>query len=118
MKYSYALNINNQSINSQNCLELKTIHCFNKHISTLCKKAINQFYVIGRIQKYMGFKQKEVLLNSFVLSNFNYCPLTWHFCSVKSLMKIEKMQERAFRILYNDSTSDSTGDLLVIIIYF
>ena len=54
----------------------------------------------------MGFKEKEVLLNSFVLSNFNYCPLVWHFCSSKSLKKIEKIQERTLRILYNDSTSD------------
>ena len=55
----------------------------------------------------MGSKEKEVHLNSFVLSNFNYCPLVWHFCSSKSLKKIEKIQERALRILYNDSTSDN-----------
>ena len=54
----------------------------------------------------MGFKGKEVFLNSFVLSNFNYCPLVWHFCSSKSLKKSGKIQERALRILYDDSTSD------------
>ena len=70
------------------------------------RKASNQLNAIGRIQKYMGFKEKEVLLNSFVLSNFNYCPLVWHFYSSKSLKKIEKIQERTLRILYNDSTSD------------
>ena len=67
---------------------------------------MNQLNEIGRIQKYMGFKEKEVLVNSFVLSNFNYCPLVWHFCSSKSLKKIEKIQERALRILYTESTSD------------
>ena len=61
---------------------------------------------IGRMQKYMGFNEKEVLLKSFVQSNFNYCPLALHFCSSKSLKKIEKIQERALRIIYNDSTSD------------
>ena len=54
----------------------------------------------------MGFKGKEVLLNSFILSNFNSCPLVWDFCSSKSLKKIEKIQERALRILYNEPTSD------------
>ena len=111
MKDSYALNINNQTINSENCVKLLGIEIdntlsFNKHISTLCKKASNQLNAIGRIQKYMGFKEKEVLLNSFVLSNFYYCLLVWHFCSSKSLKKIEKIQERTLRILYNDSTSD------------
>ena len=54
----------------------------------------------------MGFKEKEVLLNSSVYSNFNYCPLVWHFCSSKSLYKIEKIQERALRLLHNDFHSD------------
>ena len=109
MKDSYALNINNQTINSENCVKLLGIeieNMFNKHISTLCKKAINQLNAIGRIQKYMGFKGKGVLLNSFALSNFNYCPLVWHFCFSESLKKIEKTQERALRMLYNYSASD------------
>ena len=97
VKDSYALNINNQTINSENCIKLFGIEIdntlsFDKHICTLCKKASNQLNAIGRIQKYMGFKEKEVLLNSFVLSNFNCCPLVWHFCSSKSLKKIEKIQ--------------------------
>ena len=54
----------------------------------------------------MGFNEKEVLLNSFFIPSFNYCLLVWHFCYSKPLKKIEKIQERALRILYNDSTSD------------
>ena len=54
----------------------------------------------------MVFKEKEVLLNSFILSNFNYCILVWHFGSSKSLKKTEKIQEQTLRILYNDYTSD------------
>ena len=54
----------------------------------------------------MSFKEKEVLLNSILYSNFNYCPLVWHFCSSKSLYKIEKIQERALRLLYSDFASD------------
>ena len=114
IKDSCALDINNQTINSENCIKLfgaeieNTLSTlsFNKHISTLYKKAINQLNAKGRIQKYMGFKAKEVLLNSFVLSNFNCCPLVWHFFSLKSLKKIEKVQEQALRILYNDPTTD------------
>ena len=111
MKDSYPLNINDQKISSENCVQLLGIEidnklCFEQHISTLCKKASNQLNAIGRTQKYMGFKEKEVLLNIFVYSNFNYCPLAWHFCSSKSLNKIEKIQERALRLLQNNFTSD------------
>ena len=111
MKDSYPLNISDVTINSENSVKLLGIEIdnrlsFEKHISTLCNKASNQLNAIGRIQKFMGFKEKEVLLNSFVYSNFNYCPLVWHFCSSKSLYKIEKIQERALRLLHNDFTSD------------
>ena len=80
MKDSSALNINNLTIDSENCVKLLGIEIdntlsFDKHISNLSKKVSNQLNVIGRIQKNMCLKEKEVPLNSFVLSNFNCCPL-------------------------------------------
>ena len=36
----------------------------------------------------------------------------WHFCSAKSTNKIEKIEERALRFLYNDHVS-SYNDLLL-----
>ena len=39
------------------------------------------------------------------MSNFSYCPLTWHFCTEQNSNKIEKIQERALRFIYNDSDS-------------
>ena len=54
----------------------------------------------------MGFKEKEVLINSFVYANFSYCPLIWHFCSAMSFRKIEQIQTRTLRILYDDFDSD------------
>ena len=39
------------------------------------------------------------------MSNFNYCPLTWHFCGEKNTKKIEKIQERALRFIYRDYDS-------------
>ena len=88
-------------------IEIDNKLSFEQHISTLCNKASNQLNAIGRIQKCMGFKEKEVLLYSFVYSNFNYCSLVWHFCLSKSLYKIEKIQERALRLLHNDFASDN-----------
>ena len=51
----------------------------------------------------MGFKEKEVLRNSIVYSDFNYCPVVWHFCSSKSLCEIEKIEEQPLRLLHSDS---------------
>ena len=111
MEDSYSLNINQEVINSENRVKLSGAEIdnklsFEKHISTLVKKASNQLNVISRIQKFMGFKEKEILLNSFVYSNFNYCPLVWYFCSAKPVKEIEKIQEPTLKILYNDFSSD------------
>ena len=38
-------------------------------------------------------------------SNFNYCPLVWHFSSAKSLHKVERTQECALRFQYDDHYS-------------
>ena len=75
---------------------------FNNHIGTLCKKAAGQLNAICRMGKFIGENEKKVLIQSFVNSNFNYCPLVWFFTSPESLRKIERIQERSLRILYDD----------------
>ena len=42
------------------------------------------------------------------MSNFNYCPLVWHFCGQVNNQKLEKIQERALRILFADYNSSYT----------
>ena len=114
MKDSYPLNINDQTIDSENSVKLLGIEIdnnlsFEQHISTLYNKLSNKLNAIGRIQKFMGFKEKEVILNSFLYTNFNYCPLVWHFWSSKSLCKIEKIQKRALT-LHNNLGGDKKSD--------
>ena len=42
---------------------------------------------------------------SFIKSSFNFCPLVWHFCSKTSSAKMEKLQYRALRLVFNDFDS-------------
>ena len=46
------------------------------------------------------------------MSNFNFCPLAWHFCNKNNTSKLEKIQERALRFIYDDFVS-SYDELLV-----
>ena len=43
-----------------------------------------------------------MLVNTFVMSNFNYCSLVWNFSSAQSLNKIENLQKRALQFLLNN----------------
>ena len=54
-----------------------------------------------------------MLVNTFSMSNFNYCSLVWNFSSVQPLNKIENLQERALLFLLNDYES-TYEDLLEI----
>ena len=84
---------------------------FSNHISACCSKAARQLNALARIAKYIDIRSRKTIYNSFILSNFNYCPLVWHFCGKTNNDKLEKIQERALRILYQDHNS-SYDDLL------
>ena len=86
---------------------------FNEHISNICKKASRQLHVnvLKRISKLLTKLGKLTIYYSFIMSNFNYCPLVWHFCGEVNTKKVEKIQERALRCIYADFSA-SYDDLL------
>ena len=65
-----------------------------------------QLNAICRLAKFMENKEKIAMINSFVYSSFNYCPLVCHFCSCESSQKIEKIQKRCLRLVLDDYESD------------
>ena len=70
---------------------------FNLHIDNICQKSANQLKALIRLKRFLGNEERKVLINSFVLSNFNYCPLVWMLTNAKSVHKIEAIQKRALR---------------------
>ena len=44
-------------------------------------------------------------MNTFIMSQFSYCPLIWMFHDRNVNNKINRIQERALRIAYKDNTS-------------
>ena len=79
---------------------------FHSHINNICRKAANQINALKRLSVHMGKNEKMVLMKSFILSNFNYCPLVWHFCSKTDTDRMEKIQKRALRMVLDDYESD------------
>ena len=45
----------------------------------------------------------ETLMNAFIKSQFNYCPLVWMFHDRGSNTKINRIQERALKLVCKDS---------------
>ena len=104
------LTIDNQTIKSVPSVELLGVHLddklnFNLHISNICRSAANQLNALIRLKSYLSFNAKRVLINSYIISNFNYCPLVWIFSTAKSLNKIESLEKSTLQFLYNYSIS-------------
>ena len=78
---------------------------FDIHISSICRKASQQLNILKRLGRYLDRLSKLTIFHTFILSNFNFCPLAWHFCTDKNSKKLEKVQERALRFVYDDYTS-------------
>ena len=100
------IKIDGEIVNSEETVRLLGVTLdFDLHISNICKKAATQLNVVQRLQSFIRFEEKKVLVQSLIISNFNYCPLVWYFSSFKHLQNVEKLHERALRFLYNDHTS-------------
>ena len=56
---------------------------FDEHTSNVCKKTSRQLNVLKRIGGHLCKLGKLNVYYSFIMSNFNYCPLSWHFCGEK-----------------------------------
>ena len=54
---------------------------FNKHINNLCKTANENLNALARISGYMDLPKRQVIINSFITSQFGHCPLIWMFHS-------------------------------------
>ncbi len=65
-----------------------------------------------RLSNIIDLEIKKAMYQSFILSNFNYCPVVWMLCSQGNIRKMEKIQLRALRFLYSDFTS-SYDELLI-----
>ena len=78
---------------------------FTTHIIKLCKKAGQKIHALARISKFMSEGKRKLIMSAFISSRFSYCPLIW-MCHNRSLnTKINKIHERALRIVYDDTTS-------------
>ena len=78
---------------------------FEKHVSSLCKKASQKLHALTRVSCYMNIKQRRVIMNAFIKSQFGYCPLVWMFHSRSANNRINIIHERALRVTYDDYNS-------------
>ena len=105
-----SMNIDKSQILNSECKKLLGIKidskmAFNNHVSDLCTKASQKLHALSRISRYMTLEQRKTTMRSFIPSQFGYCPLVWMLHSRKLNNRINRLHERALRLVYEDNIS-------------
>ena len=85
---------------------------FDDHVKSICLKGNRNVSALSRAAKVIDPPKCKLLYNSFVMSNFKYCPLIWMFCGRTANKEINRVHKRALRILLQDY--DASFDELLI----
>ena len=67
----------------------------------MCKKVNNQLNVMIRFRNLICTATKLKLYNVFILPHFQYYFMVWHFCRSRNCEKLESLNKRALRIVFN-----------------
>ena len=72
---------------------------FKKYIEDLCRKANQKIHALAHLSNYIDSVKSEILMNSFISSQFNYCPLVWMFSNRATNAKLNRALEKAQRLV-------------------
>ena len=68
----------------------------------VCKKGNQKLHALARVYKFLSKGKLKMLMKTFITSQFNYCPLAWMFHNRTLNNKINKLHEKAIRIVYDN----------------
>ena len=101
----YKIKIEDKYITNSNHEKILRVYFDNKlnfktHITKIFKKAGQKLHALARMSNYMSCRQRKIIMNAFIKSQFGYCPLLW-MCHSRSLhTHINKIHERTLCITY------------------
>ncbi len=90
--FSHSSNIKILGVTIDECL------IFNEPINIICSNAARQLNAIKRYQCNLDKESKLAIYRSYILSNFNYCPLVWHFLWNTKFKKYGKDSRKSLKI--------------------
>ena len=77
----------------------------DSRVKSLCRKASQKLNALSRAVYQLDFNQKKLLMNAFITTQFSYAPVVWMFYSSKQNYDINRIHERALRVVNKDYNS-------------
>ena len=81
---------------------------FTEHVHKVCDKASQKLNALVRLSSFMSLEKRRLIMKVFVDLQLGYCPLIRMFHNRTLNNRINRIHERALRIVYRDKTSNFT----------
>ena len=101
------------------CLTIKSLGviidknlCLKEHIDSISTTLSRAIGMIGRAKPYVNTDTLKLMYQSLVLACFDYCSLVWANCSQTLKNKVQRLQNRAARVISGDSYDIRSKDIL------
>ena len=76
---------------------------FSKHIDKLYCNSQYKLDALRRIRTYLSLEKAKMLGNAFIDSQFNYASLIWMFCRKGLYLKIQKINHKTLKVIYQSN---------------
>ena len=93
-------------------VELDERMSWENHIDSICRKVGSGIGIIKRVKSFVPYETLKNLYNSLVLPYFDYCSPLWDNCGSMLQEKLQKLQNRATRIMTGANYDVRSTDLL------
>ena len=84
---------------------------WNTHIESVCEKISSALGLIKLIRNFVPFQTLLNIFNGLVKPQLDYCSMVWGCCSISLAEKLQKLQNRAARILLSAPYDCNATDL-------
>ncbi len=85
---------------------------WDKHIDNVSKKVSKGIGMLRRAKQYVSTKTLEKLYHALVQPHFDYCSMVWGNCAEYLKGKLQKLQNRAARVITGDTYEIRSTDIL------
>lgn len=111
------LTLNDQVISQVECIDYLGVKLdqnlsFDPHVDRVIAKISRALGVLKRVSPFIDQDTKLTLFNTIVLPHFDYCSTVWDICSENHINKLQRLQNRAMRIILGCKFRTHITDML------
>ena len=78
---------------------------FSLHTRDVCNTVSKQVGILNRLKNLIPSCAKLQLYKSAIIPHLIYCQLVWHFSRASDWQKLERLQEKALRTVFNNTSN-------------